>query len=218
MINFQVVEFFEDRKIFCAFVGDDRGERLHVITEQNREMNLPRKRLIHSTPWSAGANLSRLDLVDQLKAISRRRESLKQEIHLEEVWELLVDDTEGFILADLAESWYGESVTSDQVAALGRALFEDRFYFKFKGNLWQPHTPEVVENLKEQYRRELERRQERKTAAALLKSAWEGQEITDPIWRPRLVEILRDMAVFGSAGAHYELGREDPGRSQALQT
>ena len=99
MTNFQVVEFFEDRKIFCAFVGDDRGERLHVITEQNREMNLPRKRLIHSTPWSAGANLSRLDLVEQLKTISQRRESLKREINLEEVWELLVNDTEGFILA-----------------------------------------------------------------------------------------------------------------------
>ena len=91
---------------------------------------------------------------------------------------------------------------------MGRALFEDRFYFKFKGNLWQPLAPEVVENLKEQYRRELERRQERKTAATLLKSAWEGQEITDPIRRQRLVEILRDMAVFGSAGEHYELGRE----------
>ena len=119
MTNFQVVEFFEDRKIFCAFVGDDRGERLHVITEQNREMNLPRKRLIHSTPWSAGANLTRLDLVEQLKTISRRRESLKREINLEEVWELLVNDTEGFILPDLAESWYGESVTPDQIAALG---------------------------------------------------------------------------------------------------
>ncbi len=208
MTNYQVVEFFEDRKIFCAFVGDDRGERLHVITEQNREMNLPRKRLIHWTPWSAGANLSRLDLVEQLKTISQRRESLKREINLEEVWELLVNDSEGFILADLARSWYGESVTSDQSAALGRALFEDRFYFKFKGNVWQPHSPEVVENLKEQYRRELERLQERETAAVWLKAVWQGQEITDPIWRQRLVEILRDMAVYGSAGEHYDLGRE----------
>jgi exoribonuclease-2 len=208
MTNNQVVEFFEDRRIYCAFVGDDRGERLHVITEQNREMNLPRKRLIHATPWSAGANLSRLELVEHLKDIGRRRESLKQEINLEEVWELLVNEADGFLLADLARSWYGDAVTADQCAALGRALFEDRFYFKFKGSLWQPHPPEIVENLKEQYRRELERRQERETAAVWLKSAWEGQEIADPGWRRRLVEVLRDMAIFGSAGVHYELGKE----------
>ena len=77
---------------------DDRGERLHVITEQNREMNLPRKRLIRVVSWVIGANLSRLELVEQLKAISQRREFLKREINLEEVWELLVNDSEGFCL------------------------------------------------------------------------------------------------------------------------
>ncbi len=208
MTNYQVVEFFEDRKIYCALVGDDRGERLHVITEQNREMNLPRKRLIHTTLWSAGANLSRLELVEHLKAIGLRRESLKREINLEEVWELLVNEADGFLVADLARCWYGDAVTADEIAALGRALFEDRFYFKFKGSLWQPHPPEVVESLKEQYRRELERLQELETAAVWLKSAWEGQDITDPVWRRRLVEVLRDMAIFGSSGEHYELGKE----------
>jgi exoribonuclease II len=208
MENYQVVEFFEDRKIYCAFVGDDRGERLHVITEQNREMNLPRKRLIHNTPWSAGANLSRHELVEHLKAIGQHREALKREIDLEEVWELLVNEAAGFLLVDLARSWYGDAVTSDQIAALGRALYEDRFYFKFKGSLWQPNQPEVVENLKEQYRRELERHQELETAAIWLKSAWEGQDIEDTVWRRRLVEVLRDMAVFGSAGQHYDIGKE----------
>jgi exoribonuclease II len=208
MAIYQVVEFFEDRRIYCAFVGDDRGERLHVITEQNREMNLPRKRLIHTTSWSAGADLSRLELVDHLKAIGRHRETLKREINLEELWELLVNDVDGFVLPELARSWFGDAVTADQSAALGRALFEDRFYFKFKGNLWQPHPPEVVENLKEQYQRELEQRQELETAAVWVKTAWEGKEITDPVWRQRLVEVLRDMAVFGSAGEHYELGKE----------
>lgn len=208
MANYQVVEFFEDRKIYCAFLGDDRGERLHVITEQNREMNLPRKRLIHVTPWSAGANLSRLELVEHLKAIGQRRESLKQEINLEEIWELLVNEVDGFHLAELARSWYGDGVTADQSAALGRALFEDRFYFKYKGSLWQPHPPEVVENLKEQYRRDLERRQDLHTAAGWLKAAWEGQDISDPVWRQRLVEVLRDMAIHGAAGEFFELGKE----------
>ncbi|MGQ9921595.1 MAG: ribonuclease catalytic domain-containing protein, partial [Desulfobacca sp.] len=208
MANSQVVEFFEDRKIYCAFVGDDRGDRLHVITEQNRELNLPRKRLIHITPWTGSGNLSRLELVEHLKAIGQRRESIKREINLQEIWELLVNEAEGFPLAELARSWFGDAVTADQSAALGRALFEDRFYFKFKGSLWQPHPPEVVEHLKEQYRRELARRQERQAAATWLQAAWEGREITDPSWRQKLVDILRDMAVSGTTSQHYELGKE----------
>ncbi len=208
MANSQVVEFFEDRKIYCAFVGDDRGDRLHVITEQNRELNLPRKRLIHVAPWTEGLHLSRLELVEQLKAIGRRRETLKREINLEEIWELLVNEAQSYPLAELARSWFGDGVTPDQSAALGRALFEDRFYFKYKGSYWQPHPPEVVEHLKEQYRREMARRQERQTAAAFLKAAWEGQEISDPTWRERLITILRDMAVFGAEGQHYEIGKE----------
>ncbi len=208
MANSQVVEFFEDRKIYCAFVDDDRGDRLHVITEQNRELNLPRKRLIHVTPWTGSLNLSRLELVEQLKAIGQRRESLKREINLQEIWELLVNEADAFPLAELARSWFGEAVTADQSAALGRALFEDRFYFKYKGSLWQPHPPEIVEHLKEQHRRELERRQERQTAAAWLKAAWEGREITDPHWRGRLVDVLRDLAVFGSESPTFEIGKE----------
>lgn len=208
MANSQIVEFFEDRKIFCAFVGDDRGDRLHVITEQNRELNLPRKRLIHVAPWTLGISLSRLELVEHLKAIGQRRESLKREINLQEIWELLVNEAEGYPLTELARSWFGDTVTADQSAALGRALFEDRFYFKFKGSLWQPHPPEVVEHLKEQHRRELARRQERQQAAAWLQAAWEGRDIADPEWRQKLVDILRDMAVFGSSGKHYDIGKE----------
>jgi len=181
---------------------------LHVITEQNRELNLPRKRFIHVAPWNEGQNLSRLELVEKLRAIGLRRESLKREINLQEIWELLVHESEGFPLAELARTWFGVGVTPDQSAALGRALFEDRFYFKFKGSLWLPHPPEVVDQLKEQYQRELLRRQERQTAGAWLRAAWEGKEITDPVWRQRLIEVLRDMAVFGSEGQHFESGRE----------
>ncbi|WP_449245537.1 ribonuclease catalytic domain-containing protein [Desulfobacca acetoxidans] len=207
MENYQIVEFFEERKIYCAFVADDRGERLHVVTEHNREVNLPRKRVIHAAPWSAGASLSRHELVERLRAVGARRETLKQDINLFELWELLVNETEGLSAADLARTWYGDGVTSDQIAALGRALYEDRFYFKFKGNVWSPHPPEVVEGLQEQHRREEERRQELKTAAGWLRAAWESGNITDPHWRERLLTVLQNMAVHGATHEDYELGK-----------
>lgn len=208
MENYQVIEFFEERKILCAFVIDDRGERLHVITEQNREVNLARKRVVHAMPWPAGGKLSRQELVEQLKAISQRREALKQELNLAEIWELLVDDGLGLTTTAMAEQWFGAQVTPDQTAALGRALAEDRFYFKHKAGIWTPHPPEVVEQLQEQQRREELKQQELAAAGHWLREAWEGREISDPSWRERLIAVLKDLVIFGAEGEHYDLAQE----------
>ncbi|MDD3582325.1 MAG: hypothetical protein PHW74_15075, partial [Desulfobacca sp.] len=203
-----IIEFFEERKIYCGFCLEDRGDRLRLLAENNREMTLSRQRLIHSAPSSLSPQLPRQQLLEYLKTVAQRREALKQEIRLEELWELLVEDQETFTVPQLAETWFGQGVTPDQVAALGRALYEDRWFFKYKGGLWTPHTVETVENLREKHRREQERQQELQTAAAWLKAAWEGREITDPKWRGRLIEVLKDMAIFGPEASQYALGKE----------
>lgn len=208
MENYQIIEFFEERKILCAFVLDDRGDRLHVLTEQNREVNLARKRVVHAVSWPGGAKLSRQELVEQLKQVGQRRELLKAEIKLAEVWELLVDEAEPLTTEAMARQWFGDKVTPDQVAALGRALAEDRFYFKHKAGLWTPHPPEVVEQLQEQERREEARRQELAAAGQWLREAWEGREITDPVWREKLITILKEMAIYGPESDYYDLGQE----------
>ncbi|RLA88054.1 MAG: hypothetical protein DRG58_09085 [Deltaproteobacteria bacterium] len=203
-----IIEFFEERRIYCGFCLEDRGDRVRLLTENNREMTLTRQRLIHSAPSSLSPQVPRQQLLEYLKTVAQRREALKQEIRLEELWELIVDDQETFTVTQLAETWFGRAVTPDQVAALGRALYEDRCFFKYKGGLWTPHAVETVEKLREKHRREQERQQELQTAAAWLKAAWEGREITDPVWRERLIEVLKDMAIFGPEASQYALGKE----------
>lgn len=204
----RLVEFFEEKRIYCGFCLEDRGDRLRLLTETNREMTLSRSRLIHSSPSPLGPRLPRQQLVEHLKDVAQRREALQREINLEELWELVVGEQETYTVEELAELWFGAAVTPDQVAALGRALFADRFFFKYKGGVWMPFASETVANLQEKHRRELEREQELQTAAAWLKAAWEGQEITDPAWRNRLVARLREMAIHGPEAPHYDEGKE----------
>jgi exoribonuclease-2 len=47
----RIVEYIEDGKIACTFCLQDKGARLHLITPNNREVNLSSKRalLISST-------------------------------------------------------------------------------------------------------------------------------------------------------------------------
>jgi len=203
-----IVEFFDEKRLLCAYCLEDRGNRLHVLTETNRELTLALKRVIYSSPGPAAASLSRHQILDYVKDVAARRQALTQELHLNEVWELLVDDGDALSTAQLARLWYGQAASVDQIAAVGRALYANRFYFKYKGGLWQPHPPEVVEQLQDQFQREQERLAELQEAAGWLKTAWQTGQITDPVWRDRLVSLLREVAVFGSEAPHYQTGKE----------
>jgi exoribonuclease II len=201
-----LVEFFEDKSILVGVVLDLKGDRLQVITCANREITLAPKRVLHTCPSGKSGPLSRQQWLTLLQETLRRREALQQTINLAEIWELLVEEDKAVSVAEMADLWFG-SAQPDQVAAMGRALFEDRFLFKHKDGVWLPNSPEVVEALQEKARREEEARQELEYAAQWLRTAWEGREVPEPARRERLVELLRSVAVFGHDSPHYALVR-----------
>lgn len=197
-----LVEFFEEKNILVAAVLDLRGERLHVLTQGNRELTLAQKRVLHACPGDRTSGRSRRELLALLEETARRRGELQQAINLTEVWELLMEEEKALPVGEMADLWFGEALP-DQVAAMGRALFEDRFFFKFKDGRWLPNPPEAVEGLQEKARREEEAKQELADAAHWLKTAWEGGGITDPKWRERLVGLLKEVAVLGQEASEY---------------
>ena len=198
-----LVEFFEEKSILVAVVLDLKGDRLQVVTPANRELTLSPKRVLHACPSGKAATaLSRQQWLDILQETARRREALHHAIDLTEVWELLVEEGKAVPMAELADLWFG-SATPDQMAAMGRALYEDRFLFKLKEGLWLPNPPEVVEALKEKALREEEARREMAEAAQWLRTAWDGGQITDQAMRARLVERLRSVAVWGQDSPEY---------------
>jgi exoribonuclease II len=197
-----LVEFFEDKSIQVGVVLDLKGERLQVITCANREITLAPKRVLHACPSGQAGTLSRQQWLTLLQDTLGRREALRRTINLADIWEILVEEGKPATAAEMADLWFG-SATPDQVAAMGRALFEDRFLFKHKDGLWMPNAPEVVEALQDKARREEEALQEMEDAAQWLRNAWDGRETPDPERRQRLVEMLRSVAVFGQESPHY---------------
>ena len=61
-----LVEFFEEKRIICAFVLERKGERLHVLTQAGREMTIAGKRLIYATPTGLGPQ-PRQELLEALR-------------------------------------------------------------------------------------------------------------------------------------------------------
>jgi exoribonuclease-2 len=201
-----IVEFFEEKRIFCGIVLELKGERLHVLTQNSREMTLTPKRVLHVGPRLPVADLSRQQMLNHLESTAREREILKGDINLEELWELLTAEDQAVSVAELADLWFGQSAP-DQVAATGRSLREDRFLFKQKDNLAIPNPPEVVEDLKEKHYRELARQRELEEIAAWLEKVWAGQSAAAGPWKERVVELLRRMALWGSEAPDYAQGK-----------
>ncbi len=201
-----IVEFFEDKRIFCGVVLELKGERLHVLTQTSREMTLTPKRVLHVGPRLSVATLSRQELLKHLEATAQQRESLKDAINLEDLWELLAAEDQTVSVAEMADLWFGQT-TPDQVAATSRRLREDRFLFRQKDGLVTPNPPEGVEQLREQHFRELERQQELDEIAAWLEKVWAGQAATAGPWQARAVDLLRQMALWGPDAPDYAQGK-----------
>ena len=201
-----LVEFFEEKRLLCGVVLELKGERLRVLTQTNRELTLAPKRVLHACPSPLNPNLSRQQLLAHLEETARKREELQAAINLEELWELLAQEDQSLALEDMADLWFGRAAP-DQVAALGRSLRGERFLFKYKEGRWVPNPPEVVAQLQEQHSRELERHQELEEAAAWLQAVWEEKEVAAPPAGARLVEVLRQMAVWGDQAPDYPQGK-----------
>ncbi len=201
-----IVEFFEEKRILCGVVLDLKGERLHVLTQNSREMTLTPKRVLHVGPRLPIASLSRQELLKQLEATARHREDLKEAIDLEELWDLLASEAQTVSVKEMADLWFGHT-TPDQVAATSRSLREDRLLFKQKDGLASPNPPEVVEQLKEQQERELERQRELEEISAWLEKVWAGEKAAAGPWYDRVVDLLRRMALWGAETPDYAQGK-----------
>jgi exoribonuclease II len=201
------VEFFEEKKILLGVVLDLKGDRLHILTQNSREMTLARKRVLHAGPAALAAKATRQQCLEHLQEVARKREELQAAIVMHDLWELLAEENQSLGEADLADLWFGGRASPDQTAAMGRALHADRYYFKHKDGLWVPNPPEVMEGLQEKARREEQARQELEAGGAMLKAAWEKGEIPDPRGRERLVALLKDLAVFGEEAPEYQKGK-----------
>ncbi|NOX25073.1 MAG: RNB domain-containing ribonuclease, partial [Deltaproteobacteria bacterium] len=127
-------------------------------------------------------------------------------VGLQELWQLVVDEGGlNFSAIFLADLCFGGSASDDEVAALLRAVFNDKLYFKYKNGELLAHTPEAVEQLLA--KREEEGRQEAMlvSGAAALRELWEGKTVTVP---PDCLELLRDYYLFDKEADDFLVARE----------
>jgi len=203
-----IVEFIDRQKIMCAVVLDIKNLRLRLLTENNREVNLSANRLSHRGNSRLDLSMGRDRLVDALKKTANRRRELIEDIDIRELWEVLNTEQQWIDFGTMTQFCFPDNPTYDHEAAVIRALFNDRQYFKFNPDRVFPNTREQVERIKTQAEEELQRARVIEAGSSWLKGVLAGKIRTVSDSHSALVEIFRSYFLFEKESPHHEIVRE----------
>lgn len=205
-----VLEFFDEKKMVCGVCLDRKDQRLAVLSEQNREINLSRGRILHCGRQTLSIGLSRDDLVQRLTAITTQRRALMDQVQLQELWLLLEGEERCFGAAELAEYIFAGSLTDDHVAAVLRVMLTDRLFFKHKSGEFIPRSTEQLQQLRQEQEKREEQERLLLEGAAWLQKVWQrqGAAATPPASRDRLLDAIKSYCLFGQESPDVVLARE----------
>lgn len=209
-----VVEFFEAKELLLGVCLAVKDQRLNVLTENNREMNLVMRRVVSASPGKLNPTHSRDDLVRALKKIRHDRETLAAQVDVEELWSVLEGEAEGYSPQDLAELVFPGAVTDDHVAAVQRVLFADRVYFQFKDGLFSARTAEQVDRRREEIEREAQRERLLEEGAQWVRRVFQAKPgVRHDVFDGDLVERIKDFCLFGQDAENAAFVKELFGRA-----
>ena len=148
-----IVEYIDKQKIICAVVLKVKKQRLKLLTENNREINLSSARLLHTSKESLDISATRDVLVKALKEKSKIRNQLLLKINIKDIWELLYKEQEEIDLSSMTLFCFDPPLTCNYESAVLRAFFKDKLYFKFSKDRFIPYTEKQFKHKLEQKRK-----------------------------------------------------------------
>ncbi len=203
-----IVEYIESQKIVCAVVMEIKKQRVRLLSENNREVNLSTNRLTYKCHDRLKLTSGRNKLVESLKETACRRNNLIQKINIKDLWEVLNAEEEWIDLETMTSFCFQEPLTSDHGSAVIRAFFKDRTYFKFNHEKFLPLSEKQVEEMMKQERETERQNKIIREGSEWLKNVQQNQ--APPVLTAeteKYAEILKSCFVFGKASPDFTLGK-----------
>ncbi len=204
----KIVEYIDQGRFSCTLCLQDKGNRLHLLTLFNRELNLSPKRVLLISNASLDPLSPREELLSRLKQTEALRSRLKGEVQVKELWELVREEEQSFDYEYLAQLCFGEMVTDDHISALVRALFEDRVYFKMKDGRFVPNSGEMVDLIIRQREEEARREERLREGSAWLMEILQNRVVQDPSCKEEIIQLLVELALYGAEAPNFKYAKE----------
>jgi exoribonuclease-2 len=206
----RIVEYLENGKFICAFVLEDNGNRLRLLNQNGREVNLPHNRVVHGAEGKISPPPSREDIAALLNKTANHRAELAAGICLDEIWDIVSEKSGDTFRPDfLASLFFGQEPSDDETAAFLRAVIGNRVHFKYKSGVIHVHPPELVARIKESREKEKEQESFISSNTLSLRQLLDSGEIPEN-WddRETTLQILADYYLFGKDAPEYDLAHK----------
>jgi exoribonuclease-2 len=202
-----IVEYIDRQKIMCAVVLEVKNQRLRLLTESNREVNLSANRLAHTCETRLDLSMGRSKMVDTLKEIVGRRKALIDDVDIKELWEVLNTEQEWIDLKTMTEFCFPDSPNDDHESAVVRAFFQNRFYFKFQRDRFFPNTQDQVERKIAREREVARRNRIIQEGGDWLANVMNDKDPLVPEDKAEIVDLLNSFYLFGRENENYDLSK-----------
>jgi len=205
-----VVEYIDQQKILCAVVLEVKNQRLRLLTENNREVNLSANRLSHKCKTQIDLSAGRNMMVKSLKEIAGLRKKLINHVDIKGLWEVLNPEQEWIDLATMTEFCFPDNPSCDHESAVIRAFFKNRLYFKFNPDGFFPNSEEQVIRIVSREKEDARKKQIITDGASWIKSVLNdnfplSKSFTEK--KTEFIDILKSAYLFEKESKHYDLGK-----------
>jgi len=203
----RIVEYIEQQEILCAVVLEDQDQRVRLLNEKGREVNQKVNRLSHTSQTRINVSRDRTRLVGYLKETAARRQAIQEHIDIRELWEVLTPLQEWVDLETLTGLCFPENSNGDHEAAVARACFENRMYFKFNYDWFFPHSETVVDAQIAREKERKERQEMIEKGGEWLRRLIAGEAPYPPDALHTIVKALKSYYLFGKESGHYSFAK-----------
>ncbi|PIE69885.1 MAG: ribonuclease II [Deltaproteobacteria bacterium] len=204
-----LVEYIDQQKIICAAVIGVKNNRLRLITETSKELNLTENRLVHVSQESVDTTRGKETLLARIREAASERSQLTKDVDVVELWEVVHDEQDWIDLDTLTSLAFPDPITDSHASAVMRALFFNKRYFKFHTGRFFPKTAHQVEESLALAAEAERRRQLVEDGAAWLRDAVNNPPPADTLdadaaeW----VSLLKNYYLFASDSKTADLAK-----------
>jgi len=202
-----IVEYIDRQKIICAVVMEVKKQRLRLLAETNREVNLSQSRLSHKCNMRIELSMGRTMIVDRLNQIANQRKALSADVDVKELWEVLNTEQEWIDLETMTAFCFPDSPTYDHESAVIRAFFENRLFFKFNQNSFFPISEELLQRKVAQQKETARRNRIIAEGSDWLTNILVGNQVDLVQDKSEIITVLKSYYIFEKESEHYNIGK-----------
>ncbi|PKK89640.1 MAG: hypothetical protein CVV64_13260 [Candidatus Wallbacteria bacterium HGW-Wallbacteria-1] len=170
-----IVEFISDKDIQSAMVIDNSGGKARILLASKKELKIPPTRIMSWSGPQYPQNQSRIESAGKVEQHETRRRALRDDIDTCDLWEIT-----GGEVRDGTPEWFSallwDSPDPDAIAAMARALMNDRLRFKFLAGRFEILSHEEVETRLKALKAEEERQAYANEGQKLFRNLWNSYQ------------------------------------------